>query len=257
MIEVVGVVKEFGKGTRALDEADLTVARGEWVAITGPSGSGKSTLLHLLAALDQPTSGTLRVGGEDLQYLRDLDAYRRKTVGLVFQLHNLLAHLDAAGNLEIAMMGTHRRSHERRARALELLAEVAMAEKAHLRPPELSGGERQRIALARALVNEPRVLLADEPTGSLDPQAVAHTLDLFERLRSQHEVTLVMVTHDPAVAAAADRIVRLERGRLMEELGSGVESAAAPRDLRPWPGTTALASIRGTGPEGEVHDVLP
>jgi putative ABC transport system ATP-binding protein len=214
MIEVVDVVKEFRRGVRALDQAQLTVAPGEWVAITGPSGSGKSTLLHLLAALDQPTEGTLRVDGENLRSLRDPDAYRRETVGLVFQLHNLLAHLDAAGNLEIAMMGTHRRAPVRRARARELLAEVGLADKAHLRPPELSGGERQRVALARALVNEPRVVLADEPTGSLDPEAVARTLELFTRLRSQHVVTLVMVTHDPVVAAAADRVLRLEAGRL-------------------------------------------
>jgi putative ABC transport system ATP-binding protein len=216
MIEVVDVVKEFARGVRALDGAELTVARGEWVAITGPSGSGKSTLLHLLAALDQPTAGTLRVDGDDLRALRDADAYRRQTVGLVFQLHNLLAHLDAAGNLEIAMMGTHRRAPLRRARARELLAEVGLADKAHLRPPELSGGERQRVALARALVNEPRVVLADEPTGSLDPVAVARMLDVFERLRSEHAATLLMVTHDPVVASAADRVVRLEAGRLVD-----------------------------------------
>jgi ABC-type lipoprotein export system ATPase subunit len=218
MIEVVDVVKEFRHGVRALDGADLTVARGEWVAITGPSGSGKSTLLHLLAALDQPTRGTLQVDGEDLRSLQNADLYRRKTVGLVFQLHNLLAHLDAAANLEVAMMGTHRRASVRRARARDLLAEVDLADKANLRPPELSGGERQRVALARALVNDPHVVLADEPTGSLDPQAVARTLEHFERLRAEHAMTLAMVTHDPMVAAAADRVVRLEAGRLRAEI---------------------------------------
>jgi putative ABC transport system ATP-binding protein len=227
MIQVVDVVKEFQRGVRALDEAQLTVARGEWVAITGPSGSGKSTLLHLLAALDQPTRGRLCVNGEDLRSLRDPDAYRRETVGLVFQLHNLLAHLDALGNLEIAMMGTHRRAPLRRDRARDLLAEVGLGDKTDLRPPELSGGERQRVALARALVNEPRVLLADEPTGSLDPDGVAHTLDLFEEQRSEHAVTVVMVTHDPVVAAASDRILRLEAGRL-----ESVDRAPSDRDVR-------------------------
>lgn len=231
MIEVVDVVKEFRHGVRALDGARLTVASGEWIAITGPSGSGKSTLLHLLAALDQPTSGTLRVAGEDLRSLHDPDAYRRATVGLVFQLHNLLAHLDAAANLEIAMMGTHRRAPLRRARARELLAEVGLGDKTNLRPPELSGGERQRVALARALVNEPRVVLADEPTGSLDPEAVARTLELFDRLRSQHLVTLVMVTHDPVVAAAADRVLRLEAGRL----GVAAEPVASSVTFGPGP----------------------
>jgi putative ABC transport system ATP-binding protein len=225
MIRVIDVVKEFQRGLRALDGAQLTVARGEWLAITGPSGSGKSTLLHLLAALDQPTEGRLWVDGEDLRALHDPDGYRRRKVGLVFQLHNLLAHLDAAANLEIAMMGTHRRAAQRRARARELLAEVDLADQADLRPPELSGGERQRVALARALVNEPRVVLADEPTGSLDPESVARTLELFERLRADHAVTLVMVTHDPVVAASADRIVRLEAGRLLESPRVGVPTA--------------------------------
>ena len=214
--------KEFpGASVRALDHANLTVERGEWVAISGASGSGKSTLLHLLAALDRPTSGRLRVLGQDLRELRDVDGYRRTTVGLVFQLHNLLAHLDACQNVEIAMMGTHRSARERHARAMELLAEVQLGDKALRKPPELSGGERQRVALARALANEPRVVLADEPTGSLDPIAVRQTLDLFARLRDEHGVTVVMVTHDVDVAAAADRVVRLEAGRFVERSTSG------------------------------------
>ncbi len=216
-VEVDQVTKEFpGAHVRALDRADLTIERGEWVAITGPSGSGKSTLLHLIAALDQPTSGVLRVHGQDLRRLRDPDGYRRQTVGLVFQLHHLLPHLDAGQNIEIAMMGTHRRARERRARAQELLTEVRLGDKVLRKPPELSGGERQRVALARALANEPPLLLADEPTGSLDPAAVRQTVELFARLRAEHGVTLVMVTHDDEMAAAADRVVRLEAGRVVE-----------------------------------------
>jgi ABC-type lipoprotein export system ATPase subunit len=230
LVEVVSVTKEYPRaGVRALDDASLTIARGEWVAITGASGSGKSTLLHLIAALDTPTRGAVRVKGEDLAVVSSLDRYRRETVGLVFQLHNLLAHLDARQNLEIAMMGTHRSARERRSRALDLLAEVQLGDKALRKPPELSGGERQRVALARALANEPELLLADEPTGSLDPIAVEQTLALFERLRAEHGVTLVMVTHDRDVAAAADRVVRLEGGRILhEERVGAVASAEAP-----------------------------
>jgi putative ABC transport system ATP-binding protein len=216
-IEVVDVSKEFpGTGVRALDGASLIVQKGEWLAVTGPSGSGKSTLLHLIAALDQPTAGAVRVGGRDIDELGDVDGYRRHTIGLVFQLHNLLAHLDARANIEIAMFGTHTSRRDRRRRAVELLAEVHLADKAGRKPPELSGGERQRVALARALANRPVVLLADEPTGSLDPVAVHETLQLFRRLQSDHGVTIVMVTHDVDVAAAADRSVRLEAGRFVE-----------------------------------------
>jgi ABC-type lipoprotein export system ATPase subunit len=229
-VEVVDVIKEFpGAGVRALDHANLTVARGEWLAITGASGSGKSTLLHLIAALDRPTSGRVRVMGQDLRTLRDADGYRRSTVGLVFQLHNLLAHLDAVQNIEIAMMGTHRRPRERRARAVELLAQVQLSDKALRKPPELSGGERQRLALARALANEPPIVLADEPTGSLDPVAVRQTLDLFARLRAEHGVTVVMVTHDADVARAADRIVELEAGHFVEQPTHGTLASGARR----------------------------
>jgi len=218
-VEVFGVVKEFpGADVRALDGASLTIERGEWVAITGPSGSGKSTLLHLIASLDRPSDGSLRVLGQDVRDLRDPDGFRRQTVGLVFQLHNLLGHLTASQNVEIAMMGTHRKARERRARAHALLGEVQLGDKALRKPPELSGGERQRVALARALANEPPLVLADEPTGSLDPVAVGQTLDLFTRLRAEHGVTLVMVTHDADVAAAADRVVRLEAGRFVDQM---------------------------------------
>lgn len=218
-VEVAGVVKEFpGADVRALDGASLTIERGEWVAITGPSGSGKSTLLHLIASLDRPSDGSLRVLGQDVRDLRDPDGFRRQTVGLVFQLHNLLGHLTASQNVEIAMMGTHRTARERRARAHALLGEVQLGDKALRKPPELSGGERQRVALARALANEPPLVLADEPTGSLDPVAVGQTLDLFTRLRAEHGVTLVMVTHDADVAAAADRVVRLEAGRFVDQM---------------------------------------
>lgn len=214
-VEAVDVHKAFDRGVvRALDGLTLTVAAGEYVAITGPSGCGKSTLLHLLAALDRPDSGTLRVHGVDLAALADPNRYRREQVGLVFQLHNLLPHLSALANVEIAMFATGRDRHEQRARARELLAAVDLLGFEHRRPPALSGGERQRVALARALANEPKLLLADEPTGSLDPDSVQRVLGVLRDLRERERITIVVVTHDPAVAGAADRIVHLRDGRV-------------------------------------------
>jgi putative ABC transport system ATP-binding protein len=226
-IQAVDVSKEYAAGrVRALDGASLAVEVGEWVAITGPSGSGKSTLLHLFAALDRPTEGSILIGDQDLRELSSPDRYRRETVGLVFQLHNLLPHLDARRNVEIAMFGTRRSRRDRRLRAHDLLAEVHLDDKADRKPPELSGGERQRVALARALANEPRVLLADEPTGSLDPVSVHQTVELFQQLRAEHGITIVMITHDLSVASAADRAVRMEAGRVTEITSSGDEHPA-------------------------------
>ncbi len=214
-VEAIDVHKLFDRRrVRALDGLTLTVSVGEYVAVTGPSGCGKSTLLHLLAALDHPDSGTLRVGGIDLSALRNPDHFRREHVGLVFQLHNLLPHLSVLENVEIAMFGTGRDRHVRRARARELLAAVDLGALEHRRPPELSGGERQRAAIARALANGPRLLLADEPTGSLDAGAVERVLGLLDELRQRDAMTIVVVTHDPSVASAADRVVRLRAGRL-------------------------------------------
>jgi len=217
-LEAVEVTKHYDRGrVKALDGATLRVERGEFVALTGPSGSGKSTLLQLFAALDTPTSGEIHVEGRDLRIVHDPDAYRRQVVGLVFQLHNLLPHLDARQNLEVAMFGTHRSPHERRARVDALLGELGLEEMAHRRPPELSGGERQRVAIARALVNEPRILLADEPTGSLDSAAVEQTLALFQRLRDERPLTILMVTHDATVARTADRQITIRDGRAVDE----------------------------------------
>jgi putative ABC transport system ATP-binding protein len=217
-IEVAGVRKSYDRGVVvALDDVTFSVAPGEFVAVTGPSGGGKSTLLQLIAALDRPDSGRLVVAGHDLSALRDADGYRRREVGLIFQLHNLLPHLSAIQNVEIAMAGTHRSREQQRVRARELLAEVDLADKEHRRPPELSGGERQRVAIARALANDPRVLLADEPTGSLDTNDVARVLALLQRERAERGVTIVLVTHDREVAAAADRIVQLRDGKIVTD----------------------------------------
>lgn len=217
-IEAIDVVKTFDRGVlRPLDGASLTVAKGEWVALTGPSGCGKSTLLHLIAALDVPTSGRILVNGRDLSRISDLDGYRRREVGLVFQLHNLLPMLSAIQNVEVAMLGTGRSPGEQRDRAMELLRAVGLEKRAKTRPPALSGGERQRLATARALANRPSLLLADEPTGSLDSQASKGVLGLLGAIRAETGLTILMVTHDPAVAAAADRIIYMRDGRVVDQ----------------------------------------
>jgi putative ABC transport system ATP-binding protein len=230
-IDVRDVVKEFDGGRiRALAGMSLRVEPGEFVAITGRSGCGKSTLLHLLAALDTPTSGSIRVNGRDLADVKHLNEYRRREVGLVFQLHNLLPHLTALQNVEVAMLGTGRSHREQRERATALLAEVGLADRVSNRPPQLSGGERQRVAIARALANNPAVMLADEPTGSLDTESVASVLELLRQVQAEHHTTIVMVTHDPVLAAAADRVVRMRDGRLDGELPAN-ENASGPSAL--------------------------
>ena len=215
-VEVRGVTRVFPGQVTALAGIDLTVAYGETVAITGPSGCGKSTLLHLLAAIDSPTSGSVRVAGYDLAHVRDLSGHRRKEVGLVFQFHNLLPQLSALANVEIPMFGSHMTARRRNTRARELLADVDLSGCEHRLPTELSGGERQRVAIARALANEPKILLADEPTGSLDSASTARFLELLKRL-GQTGMTIVIVTHAPDVAAHAGRIIEMRDGAIIGE----------------------------------------
>jgi putative ABC transport system ATP-binding protein len=221
-IAVGDVRKSFEEGRiAALAGMSLEVEPGEFVAIAGPSGCGKSTLLHLLAALDRPDSGTIRVAGHDLGGERSLTHYRARHVGMVFQLHNLLPSLTASENVQLPMFELGLRRRLRRERAEHLLELVGLQGRERSRPPQLSGGERQRVAIARALANEPSILLADEPTGSLDSESGRLVLDLIERLQREHGLTVVLVTHDAAVAARADRVVRMLDGR---------EAVAAARD---------------------------
>jgi len=215
-VEVRGVTRLYPGNVTALSGVDLAVRSGESVAITGPSGCGKSTLLHMLAAIDEPTTGRVLVFGKDLAAKRDLTRYRRHEVGLVFQLHNLLPQLPVLTNVELPMFGTHLSERQRRARARELLAQVDLAGREHRRPTELSGGERQRVAIARALANAPRLLLADEPTGSLDTASTTRVLELFRNVRAEG-VTILMVTHDHEVAATADRTVLMEDGKVVDD----------------------------------------
>jgi len=211
-----------GEDLRVLRGVDLSVARGEWVAIVGASGSGKSTLLHLLGGLDRPNQGTVQFDGRDMFSAkgRAIDHYRNQQIGFVFQFYHLLPELSALENVLIAAMigrGVYRWLTTRltqRQRATELLDRLGLSHRLRHRPNKLSGGERQRVALARALINQPAVLLADEPTGNLDAAAGQQILDVLGSLNENGQ-TIVMVTHDPHVAAGAQRRARLEAGRLV------------------------------------------
>ena len=220
-VVVERVSKAFEDGRiRALAEASLRLDPGEFVSLTGPSGSGKSTLLNLIGALDRPDVGTISVDGAELDGL-DAAEYRAATVGFVFQFHNLIPTLTALENVQVPMLGRRVGRSEREARARSLLHEVGLERRERSFPGTLSGGERQRVALARALANEPRLLLADEPTGSLDSDTGAQVLRLIERVRAERRTTVLLVTNDAGVAAAAGRTLRLLDGR--------VTPAGAPR----------------------------
>jgi ABC-type lipoprotein export system ATPase subunit len=196
---------------------NLSVARGELLAVMGPSGCGKSTLLNMLGALDQPTSGEAWVAGENLARLKHLDEFRARTVGFVFQLHNLLPTLTALENVEVPMQGRVAGAGERRKRATTLLQTVGLAERLGALPSQLSGGQRQRVAVARALANSPALLLADEPTGSLDSQSGEEILALLADLNRSQGTTIVVVTHDRRVAQATGRIVQMKDGRIVSD----------------------------------------
>lgn len=220
LIEVCGLTRVYGDGAavHALAGVDLSIEAGEFVAIVGPSGSGKSTLLHILGALDRPSAGVVRVGGRDLTHVRDLDAFRSRTVGFVFQLHNLLPTLTALENIEVPMIEVTWKPWERRRRARELLALVGLEPRSEFLPGKLSGGERQRIAIARALANRPSLLLADEPTGNLDTHMTSEIMNLLERVNREQGVTILAVTHNHEVASRTRRIVTLRDGRIESDV---------------------------------------
>jgi predicted ABC-type transport system involved in lysophospholipase L1 biosynthesis ATPase subunit len=205
--------KSFGT-IRALHDVSLTVAPGEAVALTGRSGSGKSTLLALMGGLEQPDAGRILIDGRALWRAPSPARARREVVGFVFQSHLLLESLSARANVEVPLIGAGLHRRERHRRAEELLAEVELAARAEHLPSELSGGERQRVAVARALANEPRLLLADEPTGALDSSTSERVLDMIFNLRDQLGMTLVVVSYDRSVGARADRTLTLIDGEL-------------------------------------------
>jgi ABC-type lipoprotein export system ATPase subunit len=208
------VSKTFGRVV-AVSEASLRLEPGEFVALNGPSGCGKSTLLNMIGSLARPDSGTISVDGRPIASVSSMAAYRRATVGFVFQLHHLLPMLSAGSNVEVPLIGSRVGRRERRERARELLAEVGLAERVDHLPSQLSGGERQRVAVARALANRPRLLLADEPTGALDSTSSLRVLDLLASLRERYGMTMLVVSYDPEVGRHADRTVRMADGRVV------------------------------------------
>jgi putative ABC transport system ATP-binding protein len=203
----------------AVADVSQTLEPGEFVARPGPSGSGKTSLLSLIGALDRPTSGTIDVDGERISQAEGsaLARYHRDSVGFVFQHHHLLAHLTPVANVELPLIGAGVTSRERAERARELLEEVGLSHRAEAMIPHLSGGERQRVALARALANNPSLLLADEPTGSLDTAATERVLSLLDSSRARRGMTMLIVTYDPVVAQRADRTLHMRDGRLVPE----------------------------------------
>jgi len=219
VIATYRLTRYYGDGVvvRALDGVDMTVHRGEFLTVMGPSGSGKSTLLNLLGALDRPTSGRVIVNGEDLATIRDIDRFRARTVGFVFQLHNLLPTLTARENVEVPMYGQGISKSKMRRRAEHLLELVGLADRMDHLPAQLSGGQRQRVAVARALANDPAIILADEPTGSLDTQSGNEIMELFEHINQTQRTTILIVTHDPRVARRTRRILTMRDGRIVDD----------------------------------------
>jgi ABC-type lipoprotein export system ATPase subunit len=216
-----GLRKEYGRGealVRAVDDVDLDVAAGETVAIMGPSGCGKSTLLQLLGGLDRPSGGSVWLGDRRVDDLgeRALARLRRDEVGFVFQSFHLMEELTAVENVELSALLAGRSPRAARRRALDLLDRVGLGDRARFLPAALSGGQRQRVAVARALTNEPAVVLADEPTGNLDSTATLDVLRLFDSLHDAGQ-TLVVVTHDARIAATADRLISMRDGALVDE----------------------------------------
>jgi len=217
MIEIEDITKVYQMGeteVRALDGVSLKIDHGEWVAITGPSGSGKSTLMAILGCLDSPTSGSYKLDGIDVAKMRDdqLAAVRNKKIGFVFQQFNLLSRTSALENVALPLLyasGNHQRD-----RATAALAAVGLSDRMGHRPNELSGGQQQRVAIARALVTEPSILLADEPTGNLDSKTGKEIMTLFSELHRTRGITVIFVTHDPSIAANAQRMIHIQDGRI-------------------------------------------
>ncbi len=216
--EAVGLKKEYDDGrVPALRGIDLTINAGEFVSIIGPSGCGKTTMLNMLGSLDFPSAGKLLFKGQHIPDLPDPADYRAREVGFIFQSFHLLPTFTVEENVQIPMIGQKRSRSERRARALELLEAVGLSHRCGHLPSKLSGGERQRAAIARSLVNDPAVLLADEPTGNLDSKNAEQVTELLCRLQAEHRTTMILVTHDLGVARHASRVIRMKDGQIVSE----------------------------------------
>jgi putative ABC transport system ATP-binding protein len=218
IVEIKNLVKSYEKGRiKALNGINLEIKKGDFVSIIGPSGSGKSTLLNMLGALDIADNGFITVAGYDLTKNKKLAEFRSKKIGFIFQLHNLIPNISVLENIEIPMFEGKLSGKERQERSLELLDLVGLKDKAKMKPTKLSGGERQRIAIARALANEPEIILADEPTGSLDSKTSSKVLNQLTKLHREKNVTLIMVTHDMNVAKLADRTIEVLDGEILKD----------------------------------------
>jgi putative ABC transport system ATP-binding protein len=221
LVKIRNVHKYFTRGNERIDVlqgVNLDIPKGEFLALMGPSGSGKTTLLNLLGGLDQPSSGSIEIGGTDIASLSggQLSQWRSHHIGFVFQLYNLLPVLTAERNVDLPLLLTNLSKAERKKRVEIALRVVGLADRAKHYPRQLSGGQEQRVGIARAIVTDPTLLLCDEPTGDLDRKAGDEILDLLQRLNREHGKTIVMVTHDPRAADRANRVLHLEKGVLME-----------------------------------------
>jgi putative ABC transport system ATP-binding protein len=242
LVELRNVSKIYRLGEeeiRALDDISLDIGEGEFISIIGPSGSGKSTLMHILGCLDSPTKGTIRLDGLKIENAspRQLASIRNRKIGFVFQFFNLLPKLNVVQNVELPMIYSGISGKERRSRAMASLEAVDLANRAKHRPSQLSGGQQQRAAIARALVNNPRIVFADEPTGNLDSHTGDAILSLFRKL-SQEGRTIVLVTHDPEIAAVTPRRIEIRDGKI----ASKVDLTLAGLDRRPDPAATAAVT---------------
>jgi putative ABC transport system ATP-binding protein len=221
LVEIRGLAKSYQRGGQVvpvLADINLAIAEGDFLALMGPSGSGKSTLLNLIAGIDKPGSGELRVAGEDITRMgeAELADWRAANVGFIFQFYNLMPVLTAFENVELPLMLTRLSRRERRERVSLMLALVGLSDRASHYPSELSGGQQQRVAIARAIVGDPRLIVADEPTGDLDRVSAAEILHLLQRLNRELGKTLIMVTHDANAASAARAVIHLDKGELVD-----------------------------------------
>lgn len=219
IVETHGLTKIYGDGEeiRALDGVSVTIKRGEFVSVMGPSGSGKSTLLYVLGALARPTSGQALINGQNLTEVKDLDRFRNETIGFIFQLHNLIPTMTALENVEVPLHEQKMSVKERRQRSREVLELVGLGDRLTHLPNQLSGGQCQRVAVARSLVNQPSLVLADEPTGELDSVSSKETIDLMHEMNRRLSTTFIIVTHDPAVARRTERVLIMGDGRIVRE----------------------------------------
>jgi len=221
LIELRDVTKAYKRDAveiPVLDHLSITVAEGEYLGLMGPSGSGKSTLLNLLAGIDQPSRGTIRIGDTEISRLSEgaLATWRARHIGFIFQLYNLIPVLTAFENVELPLLLTNLSKKQRRDHVMTALGIVALSDRDKHYPRQLSGGQEQRVAIARAIVTDPTLLLADEPTGDLDAKSAHEVLTLLQRLNQEYKKTIVMVTHDPHAAERASRLLHLEKGTLVE-----------------------------------------